>query len=673
MKRKSTLRRTVTVGLGGVLAFQAIAPVVANASVFETGVTNMKEVSNNSGSTAEKPLRLNGGEKDVEFKLHMKELASINIAGIPNMYAVLEIPEEMKGLVTPNGPVRLDATVSVDWTQNEATKGIAEEFKKITGETDSIRKNLKDIMNQVNKDVVHVNVNIQEILQELDAIDNLLSTGKADFDLDEATVSKDGKYLYVKVDKGASEILGRSAARKIKGVRDAINSIEVTPTRDFNEDRADIINKSIKPIKENADRSLGGMEKIAIGIGEMVAPMGSFKLLGNSTVYMPTKVKDPLVHAKDANGKNLFLPEGYEDLLDESLTGRQTDYNAEFAGAFEQNNLIDIHLDLEKLIGEEYHDVIKSDRLTNIYFNYNARKYTKRIAGQTRYATAADVSKKAYKSAKTVILATGQSYPDVAPASTLSAALKSPLLLTEKDVLPNSTLNEIKRLGAENIIIIGGDSSVSKKVEDKLGDYSVRRITGGDRYETAANIAKEVRDANGDSSSEAIVVNGDTFADGIAMATVANQKKAPLLFTESKTLPDATIKALDKFKTKKVFVGGGENSVSKGVLNAMEVDSVERVAGANRYETATKAAALSYPDAEYAVVTDGVGFVDALIAAPYSANTASPVLLATKDAVPGATISYLNNSKIKSTTIIGGPLSISDSVMNTINDLLELK
>lgn len=53
-------------------------------------------------------------------------------------------------------------------------------------------------------------------------------------------------------------------------------------------------------------------------------------------------------------------------------------------------------------------------------------------------------------------------------------------------------LDEIKRLGAEKVVVIGGENTISEKVFNELKDSTgeVIRLSGSDRYETSRKIGK---------------------------------------------------------------------------------------------------------------------------------------------------------------------------------------
>ncbi|WP_304194190.1 cell wall-binding repeat-containing protein, partial [Peptostreptococcus stomatis] len=125
---------------------------------------------------------------------------------------------------------------------------------------------------------------------------------------------------------------------------------------------------------------------------------------------------------------------------------------------------------------------VSNDTATN-------RPETGRIDGRDRIETAINISRQAYNKAKTAIVVRHDLFPDSMTASVLAKLKDAPILLNPTDKLDSRVADEIKRLGAEEIIIVGGQSSVSEKVREDLkafdSDKNVERIAGADRYGTS--------------------------------------------------------------------------------------------------------------------------------------------------------------------------------------------
>lgn len=90
-----------------------------------------------------------------------------------------------------------------------------------------------------------------------------------------------------------------------------------------------------------------------------------------------------------------------------------------------------------------------------------------RIAGNNRYETAVAVSRHAFpKGAPVAIVVSGTTFPDALAAAPFG--VKGPILLTDPNRLPPETAAEIRRLGAKEVIIVGGVNAVSAQVETQL-------------------------------------------------------------------------------------------------------------------------------------------------------------------------------------------------------------
>ena len=96
-----------------------------------------------------------------------------------------------------------------------------------------------------------------------------------------------------------------------------------------------------------------------------------------------------------------------------------------------------------------------------------------RIYGADRYKTAVEISK-AFKSnlnkdIDTIVLASGEDYPDALCAGPLASSKNAAILLTNSKTLNVDTREYIKaNTNIKNIIIVGGARSISSSVEDEL-------------------------------------------------------------------------------------------------------------------------------------------------------------------------------------------------------------
>lgn len=282
-----------------------------------------------------------------------------------------------------------------------------------------------------------------------------------------------------------------------------------------------------------------------------------------------------------------------------------------------------------------------------------------RINGEDRYETAVEISKKGWESAETVVIARGDSFPDALAGAPLAYKHNAPILLTDKDTLTGTVKKEIERLGAKNVIILGGSSAVSNYVEYQLEGMGlgVDRIGGDDRWETAANIAASL----GGSPAQAVVANGKNFPDALAVASYAARNGYPILLTDSDELPMATKNALKGIDH--TIVAGGEVVVNKDVFG--KLPSAKRYAGETRYGTAATIAQELMPSYR-AYVATGTNFADALAGSVLAAKENASMVLVKPDMLPKETEKALDMIHANDFNVLGGESAVSKEVMDKL-------
>ncbi len=217
-----------------------------------------------------------------------------------------------------------------------------------------------------------------------------------------------------------------------------------------------------------------------------------------------------------------------------------------------------------------------------------------RLRGTDRIATAILAAQEGYPSrAPTVVLARADAYPDALAGAPLAHARGGPLLLTGPGGLDARTAAEIERLGATQVILLGGTAALSGQVEADLrargfADDEVVRISGRDRFATAVAIARQLP-ATDVLLAKGVDVGGPGWVDALAASSVAALVERPILLTHPDRLPDATSRYLDAGEVEAVDVVGGSAAVSDAVFEDLQsrptLDDVERVAGADRFAT----------------------------------------------------------------------------------------
>ncbi|WP_010676957.1 S8 family serine peptidase [Bacillus timonensis] len=257
------------------------------------------------------------------------------------------------------------------------------------------------------------------------------------------------------------------------------------------------------------------------------------------------------------------------------------------------------------------------------------------IHGRSRYETSVRISKRGWnEGSDTVILGRGDIPIDTLTGSVLASKLNAPILLTKPTALPIEVLEEMERLSPKTIIIIGGEMAISKNIEEQLSSigYSVQRISGTSRYNTALRIANEIQ-GNG----EIFLTTGENSPDPLSIAPYAGLMKAPILLTGKSSLPEEVRDYIQQHRIEKATIIGGKLSVSDDIedeLKELGIMQIERISGLNRYATSIAIVnkyhnILSGP----IFIASGESFVDALPGAPLATKTNSPILLVHKDRV----------------------------------------
>lgn len=293
-----------------------------------------------------------------------------------------------------------------------------------------------------------------------------------------------------------------------------------------------------------------------------------------------------------------------------------------------------------------------------------------RIWGSDRYATAAAVSRSGWDTSDCVILVRGDDFPDALCACPLAKKYDAPILLTEHGRLSHEALEEIKRLRAKHVIIIGGTGAVSAAVEEELTDEGIdliERIYGRDRFETSARIAERL----GEVDTIAVVTGGD-FPDALSISAIAAVLKIPILLVERDGIPgdvESYIAGRDVVRT---YVIGGTAVISNEVADILP--NPHRIYGDDRYDTNIEVIKMFQKELDFFNIYAAVGeeYADALTGAALAARDNAPVVLV-HDILPEQSSEFLEDPElfIISVTVIGGvqiiPAKVLDSLAVYIN------
>lgn len=297
----------------------------------------------------------------------------------------------------------------------------------------------------------------------------------------------------------------------------------------------------------------------------------------------------------------------------------------------------------------------------------------RRLSGSNRFTTAVAISKDAYPnpaSVNTVVVTTGNDFPDSLSAAPLAAKLGGPLLMTTPTKLSEDTRAEIQRLKPTTIIVIGGKGAVSNGVEASLrallpSGGKIERLGGADRYETSVKIAEYGRSGI---ESTVFFATGLDFPDALSAGAAAGAQGAPLILVPptNQSIGPQTRAYLTSRKTTTIHIVGGtagiNDSLAADARKIGVVKTVQRHSGRDRFATAAAVADRFYTSADRAYLAYGMDFPDALTGAAVAGALGAPLLLSLDTCIPTVTYDAHDRLVPKDTIILGGTGALAGSV-----------
>ncbi|RDY23059.1 hypothetical protein CHF27_010280 [Romboutsia maritimum] len=298
------------------------------------------------------------------------------------------------------------------------------------------------------------------------------------------------------------------------------------------------------------------------------------------------------------------------------------------------------------------------------------------LEGSDRYDTAIKLSKSKFDKSDTVILSNSKSLADGLTVSPLATYKKAPILLTDGVNLSKQTKEEIARLDAKNVIVIGGNEVIKDSVINQLkseGISKIERLGGQDRYETSLQIAKYI-DENCYKVKDIVVSGGEGQADALSISSVAGKQKMPIILVEKNKVTDKTYEWLESKNLQNAYVMGGLNVVGEKAFNDInKITSKDikdnRIGGQDRYETNAKVIEKFYEkDLDKVYVTKGRELIDALTAGPVASLDEAPVVITDKELSSQQT-KALENKEANTLVRVGGGIvqKVIDSLKSCLN------
>ena len=292
-----------------------------------------------------------------------------------------------------------------------------------------------------------------------------------------------------------------------------------------------------------------------------------------------------------------------------------------------------------------------------------------RYGGASRFETAVKVSNAGWQASQNVVLVNAYGFADALTGVPFAYLKDAPILLTDVNSIPKATSDEISRLGAKNIYILGGTGVISQNVEKELKNkqFNVVRLAGTDRFDTGIQIGNEVMKSN--LSKTAVVTTAYNYPDALSISSYAAMQHYPILYTEINVLNPKVKEFIKNNGITKIIIPGGTGAVSETVVTELSKNgiTVERISGSDRYETGlniVKHFKSSFKND--VILATGSDFPDALAGGVLAAKKQIPVLLVDKNYVSDGVKSYIRANGDINMYILGGTGVVPDNVIDFI-------
>lgn len=319
------------------------------------------------------------------------------------------------------------------------------------------------------------------------------------------------------------------------------------------------------------------------------------------------------------------------------------------------------------------HNVVGATSSTPVRFATLPERGVTRIAGSTRFDTAARLALGADARPQVVYLAVGDNFPDALAGGPLAAHEGAPILLVRTDALPPDTEAALASLAPERVVALGGTAAISDAVLAAAGTAAgatTDRIAGPDRYATAAAIAQRMPP-----STTVHLATGTNFPDALAAGPATGG--APILLVTRDAVPAATAAALETLDPDAVVVLGGPGVISEETAQAAATAGTAYLAfvsGPDRYATAVAVArnrpGPTHPETVYVAV--GSNFPDALAASTRVAADEAVLVLSRRDALPDVVRDYLDGlPSLRRIVVLGGSAAIDPALETVLAALLD--
>ncbi|MFP4045811.1 MAG: cell wall-binding repeat-containing protein [Candidatus Aenigmatarchaeota archaeon] len=267
-----------------------------------------------------------------------------------------------------------------------------------------------------------------------------------------------------------------------------------------------------------------------------------------------------------------------------------------------------------------------------------------------------------------VIVASEENYPDAIISAAVSQKLGIPVLITEKDEIPDEVSEALKEYNPTEVTVIGGPAVISEEVISQLeSDYNVTRLWGMSRYGTAEEVANHFWPEGADS---AILVENQLDEErGNTMGSARNLADGNPVFPIPKgEIPAGVLNQLEELEVEKVKIVATEiNENMTSDLESINVSLEEQIVEGNeeRLEKRMRNRTMQGLRSNQTLVVAAVANFGHVISAPNLPNSAS-FLVSSEEEIQDA-VTAINERNITEVRVVGKP-DLAEMITETLRE-----
>lgn len=207
----------------------------------------------------------------------------------------------------------------------------------------------------------------------------------------------------------------------------------------------------------------------------------------------------------------------------------------------------------------------------------------------------------------------------------------------------------------------------------KSKQYTTKRLSGADRFETAKRIAEEF---NSSMVDNIIITSGYNFTNALSGSVLAKKINAPILLSGiSDSENSSTLQYVQNYLNKngKIYILGNEGNINESIiisLKSLGYSNIKILQDGEKYGSIK--AINDEINANYGtpvVIASGNFFADGLSISAVAAAKGYPIVLSDTDALPAESEETIKKIKPSKIYIIGGTSVISDNVKENVKKL----